>query len=51
MLYILLELHGGAACASIVTDPDGNNLVLDSPEEAEEAVSGCQLGLIVEIKD
>lgn len=47
MEYIIIERHGGAEYAIIVTDPDGNNLVFDSREEAEAEAADCQDGLII----
>jgi molybdopterin-binding protein len=49
MSYIILELHGGAEYASIVTDENGNNLVFEIREEAEAEATDCQDGLIVEL--
>jgi hypothetical protein len=49
MSYIIIETHGGAECAIIVTDTDGNNLVFDTYAEAEAEAADCQDGLIIEI--
>lgn len=49
MSFIVIECHGGAACAAIATDTDGNNLVFDTREEAETEASDCQDGIIVEL--
>jgi hypothetical protein len=49
MSYILLELHGGAEYAAIVTDQDGNNLVFENYAHAGTEASDCQHGLIVQI--
>lgn len=49
MSYIVIELFGGAAYASIVTDENGNNQVFETFDEAEKEASDCQNGLIVEI--
>lgn len=49
MSYIVIETFGGPECATIVTDTDGNNLVFDTPEEAEAEVADCQEGVVVEI--
>jgi hypothetical protein len=49
MSYIIIETHGGAEYAIIVTDPDGNNLVFETLEEAENEANDCQDGLIVEL--
>lgn len=45
--YLVLELHGGAEYAAIVTDEDGNNRVFDNREDAEAEASDCQDGLVV----
>jgi hypothetical protein len=47
MSFIIIETFGGAEYAIIVTDTDGNNLVLDSRKEAEAA--DCQEVVIVEL--
>lgn len=49
MSYIIIERHGGAEYAAIVTDQDGNNQVFDSYEEAQHEANDCQDGLVVEI--
>jgi len=49
MCYIVIERFGGAAYAAICTDTDGNNLVFDTREEAEQEAADCQDGLVVEI--
>ena len=49
MSYILIETHGGAEYAIIVTDMDGNNLVFDTREQAEREANDCQAGVIVEL--
>ena len=49
MSYLVLELHGGAEYAAIVTGPDGNNRVFGNREEAQAEAYDCQYGLIVEI--
>jgi len=47
--YIVLELHGGAGYAGIVTDENGNNRVFDNRKDAETEAADCQEGLVVEI--
>ena len=47
--YIVIETHGGPEYAIIVTDTDGNNLVFETPEEAETEAADCQDGLVVEM--
>jgi hypothetical protein len=49
MSFIIIEAHGGPEYAIIVTDPDGNNLVFDTYEEATAEANECQDNLIVEI--
>ncbi|MEO7216341.1 hypothetical protein [Mucilaginibacter sp.] len=49
MSFIVIETHGGAEYAAIVTDEDGNNLVFDECDEAEAEASDCQAGLVVEL--
>ena len=50
MNYIVIEKHGGPSYAIIVTDENGNNLVFDEYDEAEQEASDCQQGLVVCIK-
>ena len=49
MSYIVIEKHGGAEYAIVVTDTDGNNKVFDSYEEAKTEATDCQDGIIVEL--
>ncbi|HWZ02151.1 MAG TPA: hypothetical protein VNX40_01000 [Mucilaginibacter sp.] len=49
MSYIIIETHGGAEYAIIVTDSNGNNLVFETRDEAEKETADCQDGLIVEL--
>jgi len=49
MSYLIIETHGGPEYAIIVTDKDGNNLVYETREEAENEVADCQDGVIVEL--
>jgi len=49
MSYIVIETHGGAEYAIIVTDKDGNNLVFENLKDAETEAADCQDGLIVEL--
>lgn len=50
MCFIVIETLGGAEYATIVTDIEGNNLVFDTREEAEQEAADCQDGLVVEIQ-
>jgi len=47
MSYIVIETHGGAGYAIIVTGEDGNNLVFDTIEEAQAEAVDCQDGLVI----
>jgi predicted RNase H-like HicB family nuclease len=49
MNYIIIEKHGGAEYAIIVTDTNGCNLVFETKEEAEKEAADCQDGVIVEL--
>jgi len=49
--YLIIETHGGALFAAIVTDTDGNNRVFDTYEEAAIEAADCQQGLFVELND
>jgi len=49
MSYIILELHGGAEYAAIITDEEGNNKVFELREDAEAEAEDCQDSLIVEL--
>jgi len=49
MSYIVIETFGGAEYAIIVTDEEGNNLVFDTLEEAQDEADECQGGLVIEI--
>jgi len=49
MSYIVIEMFGGAEYAIIATDTNGNNLVFETLEEAENEANDCQDGLIVEL--
>jgi hypothetical protein len=49
MSFIVIETHGGPEYAAIVTDKDGNNLVFDFRDDAEEEAADCQDGLVVEL--
>jgi hypothetical protein len=49
MSYIIIETHGGALCAIVCTDTNGNNLVFETREDAEQEAADCQDGLIVEL--
>ncbi len=48
-MYIVIEAHGGAQYATIVTNEDGENKVFDTQEEAQAEADDCQDGYVVEI--
>ena len=49
MNYIVIETHGGAAYAIIVTDQNGENKVFDDKSEAEAEATDCQDGIVIEL--
>lgn len=49
MSYIIIEALGGAAYAIIVTDENGDNLIFDTREEAENEAIDCQDCVIVDL--
>lgn len=49
MSFIVIECFGGAECAIIATDRNGNNLVFDTKEEAVSETLELQDGRIFEI--
>jgi len=49
MSFIIIETHGGAEYAIIVTDLNGNNLVFENRAEAEAEAVDCQDGLVIEL--
>lgn len=49
MSFIVIEKHGGAEYANIVTNSDGENMVFDTPEEAQAEADDCQDGIVVKI--
>lgn len=49
MSYIVIEKHGGAEYAIIVTDTEGNNMVFDEHEKAQAEADDCQDGIVVEL--
>jgi len=50
-MFIVIEIHGGAEYATIVTDQDGNNLVFDNYSEAETEAKDCQVGIVIELQN
>lgn len=49
VMFIVLETHGGAEYATIVTEEDGLNKVFETRKEAEDEAADCQDGIIVEV--
>ena len=45
--YIVIEKFGGPEYAVIATDENGNNLVFDEYDQAEQEAKNCQQGLVV----
>ena len=50
-MYIVIEKHGGAEYAAIVTNEEGQNLVFDTKEEAQAEADDCQDGIVVQLYD
>lgn len=48
-MFIVIEIHGGAQYATIVTDENGQNKIFDTNEEAQKEANECQHGIIVEV--
>ena len=48
-MFIVIEAHGGAEYAIVVTDEDGNNKVFETEEEALKEADNCQYGFVVEL--
>ncbi len=48
-MYIVIEKHGGAEYAIIVTNEDGENKIFDNEEEAQAEADDCQDGIVVEL--
>lgn len=48
-MYIVIETHGGAEYATIVTNEDGSNKVFDHWKEAHNEADDCQDGLVIGI--
>jgi hypothetical protein len=49
MNFIVIEIFGGAEYAVICTDTDGNNLVFDNREDAQDEAADCQDGIVIEL--
>jgi hypothetical protein len=48
MSYIVIETHGGAEYAIIVTDENGGNKAFVDKSEAEAEAADCQDGMVIE---
>lgn len=48
-MYIIIETHGGAEYAAIVTDFERNNKVFDNMEDAQSEADDCQAGVVIEL--
>ncbi|MCC8423550.1 hypothetical protein [Mucilaginibacter sp. UR6-11] len=49
MSYIVIETHGGAEYAIIVTDENGGNKVFDELADANAEAADCQDGIVIEL--
>jgi hypothetical protein len=47
-MFIVIEKHGGAEYAIIVTNEEGENKIFETREEAEIEADDCQDAIIVE---
>jgi RNA-splicing ligase RtcB len=47
--FLVMECHGGAENAGIVTDEEGNNKVFDTLQEAQDEADDCQDGKVIEL--
>ncbi len=48
-MYLIIELHGGAENAYIITNEDGSNMVLNTLEEVEKEADNCQHPIIINL--
>ena len=48
-MFIVIEKHGGAEYAIIVTNEDGENKIFGNREEAQAEADDCQDGIVVEL--
>ncbi|MFD2871950.1 hypothetical protein ACFS5N_05690 [Mucilaginibacter ximonensis] len=49
MSYIMIETHGGAEYAIIVTNENGENKVFANLQDAEAEADDCQEGMVIEL--
>lgn len=48
-MYLIIELHGGAENAYIITNENGNNLVLNTLQEVKKEADNCHNPLIIDL--
>lgn len=48
-MFIVIEKHGGAEYAIIVTNEEGENKIFETREEAQIEADDCQDAIVVEI--
>ena len=48
-MYIVIETWPDAYSAAIVTDEDGNNMVFETEEQAQQEAADCQDGKVISI--
>jgi hypothetical protein len=48
-MFIVIEKHGGAEYAIIVTNEEGENKIFETREEAQVEADDCQDAIVVEI--
>lgn len=48
-MFIVIEKHGGAEYAIIVTNEEGENKIFETREEAQVEADDCQDAIVVEL--
>lgn len=50
-MYLIIELHGGAEYAYIITDTDGSNMVFETEEAAQLEANNCHKPFIINVNN
>ncbi len=48
-MFIVIEKHGGAEYATIVTNENGENKIFDNLNEAQTEADDCQDGIVIKL--
>lgn len=48
-MYIVIEKHGGAQYATIVTDENGDNKVFENKADAQIEADDCLDGMVIQM--